>query len=331
MVYSFEWNNLPMDQLRCLRVFSQVVSQGSFAGAARTLDLAPAVVTRCVAELEAHLGARLLNRTTRRLALTEVGETYLEGARDVLAQLDANDALAGAAVREPAGSLRVLCPPAFAVHQLAPVLPVFSARYPCIAVELSLPGPLDSADGAFDVSVLSLGSQALQGEFVARPLAWSTFILCASPAYLRRCGTPARPEDLSLHNGVAPAVAGQRKEITLHRCAPDATMTDPVMVSVPVGSASFATHHIDMTLALALAGAGVAGLPSFAAEQAIRQGRLQQVLPEWRGTVLRLFAAVPARQHLPARTRCIVDFLIEQFGGEDRDPWLARLTPDSLN
>jgi DNA-binding transcriptional LysR family regulator len=327
MVYSSEWNNPAMDQLRCLRVFSQVVAQGSFAGAARTLDLAPAVVTRCVAELEAHLGARLLNRTTRRLALTEVGEAYLEGAREVLERLEANDAMASEAVREPAGSLRVVCPPAFAVHQLAPVLPMFSSRYPHIAVELSLPGPLDSADGAYDVSVLSLGSQPLQGEFVARPLAWSNFILCASPDYLRRRGTPHRPEELIHHSGVAPAVAGQRKEITLHRCVPGAAPTEPAMVSVPVASASFSTHHIDMTLALALAGAGLAGLPSFAAEQALKQGRLQQVLPEWRGTVLRLFAAVPARQHLPARTRCFVDFLMERFGGEDRDPWLSRLAP----
>jgi DNA-binding transcriptional LysR family regulator len=327
MVYSSEWNNPAMDQLRCLRVFSQVVAQGSFAGAARTLDLAPAVVTRCVAELEAHLGARLLNRTTRRLALTEVGEAYLEGAREVLERLEANDAMASAAVREPAGNLRVLCPPAFAVHQLAPVLPMFSSRYPRIAVELSLPGPLDSADSAYDVSVLSLGSQPLQGEFVARPLAWSTFILCASPDYLRRRGTPHRPEELIHHSGVAPAVAGQRKEITLYRRVPDAAPTEPAMVSVPVASASFSTHHIDMTLALALAGAGLAGLPSFAAEQALKQGRLQQVLPEWRGTVLRLFAAVPARQHLPARTRCFVDFLMERFGGEDRDPWLSRLAP----
>ncbi len=319
-----------MDQLRCMRVFTQVVAQGSFAGAARTLDLAPAVVTRCVAELEAHLGARLLNRTTRRLALTEVGETYLTGARQVLAQLDANDALAGAAVQEPAGLLRVLCPPAFAVHQLAPVLPVFAVRYPRIAVELALPGPLDTADHAFDVSVLSLGSQHLQGEFVARPLALSTFVLCASPDYLRRRGAPVHPEDLSNHAGVAPAVSGQRKEITLYRRKPHPSLIQPAMVSVPVSSASFATHHIDMTLALALAGAGVVGLPSFVAEQPIRQGRLQQVLPEWRGTVLRLFAAVPARQHLPARTRLFVDFMVDRFGGKDLDPWLHRLEPDEL-
>lgn len=314
-----------MDQVRCLRVFSQVVAQGSFAGAARAMDLAPAVVTRCVAELEAHLGARLINRTTRRLALTEVGETYLQGAREVLAQLDANDALASESVKEPAGSLRVLCPPAFAVHQLAPVLPVFSARYPRITLELVLPGPLDAADGGCDVSVLSLGAQPLQGEFVAKPLAWSTFILCASPEYLQRRGTPQHPHDLIHHSGVAPAVAGQRQEITLSRRVPEPSIAGPSTVRVPVTSAPWATHHIDMTLALALAGAGVVGLPSFAAAQALAQGRLQQVLPAWRGTVLKLFVAVPARRHLPARTRLFVDFLTDRFGGEGRDPWLASL------
>lgn len=314
-----------MDQVRCLRVFSQVVAQGSFAGAARAMDLAPAVVTRCVAELEAHLGARLINRTTRRLALTEVGETYLQGAREVLAQLDANDALASESVKEPAGSLRVLCPPAFAVHQLAPVLPVFSARYPRIALELALPGPLDAADGGYDVSVLSLGAQPLQGEFVAKPLAWSTFILCASPEYLSRRGTPQHPHDLVHHSGVAPAVAGQRQEITLCRREQEPSMVEPSTVRVPVTSASLSTHHIDMTLALALAGVGVVGLPSFAAAQALAQGRLQQVLPAWRGTVLRLFVAMPARRHLPVRTRLFADFLMERFGGEGRDPWLAHL------
>lgn len=314
-----------MDQLRSLRVFEQVVSQGSFAAAARALDLAPAVVTRCVAELEDHLGARLLNRTTRRLALTEVGEAYLEGARQVLAQLDACDAMASDAVREPAGTLRVLCPPAFAVHQLAPVLPLFSARHPRVAIELSLPGPLNAADQAFDVSVLSLGSQDLQGEFVARPLACSSFLLCASPEYLQRRGTPMRPQDLEQHAGVAPAVSGQRNQITLSRIEPGVSLSQPAFVSVSVRSASFATHHIDMTLALALAGAGVVGLPSFVALHAIREGRLQWVLPEWRGTVLRLFAAVPVRRHLPARVRLFLEFLLERFGGEEEDPWLQAL------
>ena len=96
---------------------------------------------------------------------------------------------------------------------------------------------------------------------------------------------------------------------------------------VAAACSCLATHHIDMMLALALAGAGIAGLPSFAALPAIRDGRLQRVLPDWRGTVLRLFAAVSARRHLPARTRLFVDFLVERFGGEECDPWLSALLP----
>ena len=207
-----------MDQLRCLRVFVQVVADGSFAAAARRLDLAPAVATRALAELEAHLGTRLLHRTTRRLALTDIGETYLETARSVLAQLDEGDPLAGAATRQPGGTLKVACPPAFAVHQLARVLPLFTHTYPRIVVDLAVPGPLAVVDDAADLSILSVGGQAPQGDFVARPLARSTFLLCASPAYLRQRGVPHKPQDLVNHLGVAPAVAGQRREIMLHWC-----------------------------------------------------------------------------------------------------------------
>ena len=136
-----------MDQLRALRVFVRVIAEGSFAGAARALDLAPAVVTRSVAELEQHLGARLLNRSTRRIALTEIGEAYLARARRILADLEDADALAGASTRQPRGSLRVLCPPAFAVHQLARHLPAFRARYPQLGLELSTPGPVPARRG----------------------------------------------------------------------------------------------------------------------------------------------------------------------------------------
>jgi DNA-binding transcriptional LysR family regulator len=121
-----------MDQIRTLRIFSQVVSDGSFATAARTLDLAPAVITRAVAELEDHLGVRLLNRTTRSLALTEVGEAYLERARRVLADLAEADSLANDVNNAASGNLRVLCPPAFATHQLVPRLPNFRQKFPGI-------------------------------------------------------------------------------------------------------------------------------------------------------------------------------------------------------
>ena len=117
-----------MDQLKAMRVFARVIDEGSFAKAARAMDLAPAVVTRLVAELEEHLGARLINRTTRRLALTDIGESYLERTRGILADLDEAEALASASTAEPRGHLRVLVPPGFAVHQLAKHLPRFRGQ-----------------------------------------------------------------------------------------------------------------------------------------------------------------------------------------------------------
>ena len=126
-----------MDQLRAIKVFVRVIDEGSFAAAARALDLAPAVVTRLVAELEEHLGTRLLNRTTRRLSLTEIGEAYLERARRILADVDEAAALAASATQEVRGLLRVLCPPAIAVHQLAKHLPKFHREYPLVTLEIT--------------------------------------------------------------------------------------------------------------------------------------------------------------------------------------------------
>ena len=315
-----------MDQLRALRVFTQVIAEGSFAGAARLLDLAPAVVTRAVAE--EHLGARLLNRTTRKLALTDIGEAYLERARHILAELDDADAMAGSASQHTQGTLRVLCPPAFAVHQLAQHLPRFRAQHPNIALELSTPGPVSTADDNFDVSILSIGGQPLEGDFVVRKLATSAFILCASPTYLERCGTPETPADLPRFDGIMPAVAAVRQGLTLYRqTAADGHMEGEA-VTVPTGNTRLSTHHIDMMLASALAGLGIAGLPSFVASAALHDGRLVQVMPGWRGLSLTLYAAMPSRKYLPARTRAFVDFLVQTFGGRDEDPWLP-LTQES--
>ncbi len=318
-----------MDQLRSLRIFAQVVTAGSFAGAARALDMAPAGVTRAIADLETHLGARLLQRTTRSLALTDIGEAYLQRVREVLAGVDEADAAAGAQTRLPEGNLRVLCPPAFAVHQLAKHLPTFRQQYPGITLELASPGPVEAADEGHDVSILSLGAQPLQGEFVARTLAHSAFVLCAAPAYLARRGRPQVPDDLLQHDGVVPAVAAVRRELTLYRQhAGGAADTDadivPRNVTLVLPRPALFTGQIDMMLASALAGLGVVGLPSFVAAEALRTGGLERVLPNWLGATLRLYVAMPARRHVPARTRVFADFLLQTFGGEPTDPWLDR-------
>ena len=129
-----------MDQLRAMRVFVKVVEEGSFVAAARSFDCAPAVITRLLVEREEHLGARLLNRTTRKLALTDAGSQYIERARQVLQDLDDADAQLSASAAEPRGLVRVLLPPAFSVHQLTKHLPAFRARFPRISLELTVPG-----------------------------------------------------------------------------------------------------------------------------------------------------------------------------------------------
>lgn len=311
-----------MDQLRSLRIFTQVIAEGSFAGAARVLDLAPAVVTRAIADLEEHLGARLLNRTTRHLALTEIGEAYLLRARQLLADLDDADALAGAQTRRPGGPLRILCPPAFAAHQLARQLPRFHAQYPEITLEIATPGPVDAADENFDVSILSIGQQPLQGDFIARQLASSAFIICAAPAYLKQHGCPQQPQDLLQHPALLPAVSALRRELTLYRQTPASGAEAVNQISLPLPPALLSTSQIELILAATLAGLGMAGLPSFVAEQALSTGLLQRVLPDWRGTTLNLYAAMPTRKHIPARTRVFIDFLVQTYGGTDQDPWL---------
>ena len=315
-----------MDQLRSLRVFTQVIAEGSFAGAARVLDLAPAVVTRAIGDLEQHLGARLLNRSSRSLALTDIGKAYLQRATQILAELDDADALAGTATSTPQGVLRVLCPPAFAAHQLAKHLPRFVQQYPQIHLEISAPSPVSVADENFDVSILSIGHQPMQGDFIARPLACSSFIICAAPQYLARRGCPLQPQDLIGHEGLLPAVSAVRRELTLYRqTPPPGTDAAADTVTLPLPSPALSTTQIDLILAAALAGMGLAGLPTFVAEQALADGRLQRVLPEWRGVTLSLYAAMPTRKNVPARTQVFVDFLIHTFGGKREDPWLAKL------
>lgn len=314
-----------MDQLRALRVFARVIAEGSFAGAARVLDLAPAVVTRAVSDLEDHLGVRLLNRTTRKLALTEVGEDYLERANRILAELDDADSLAGAINQAPSGTLRVLCPPAFATHQLLRHLPAFRLRFPGIQLELTAAGPVEAADENFDVSLVSIGQQPLQGDFVVRALAASTFVLCAAPSYLERCGQPQQPEDLLQHDGLLPNVAAVRRELTLFRVTKGATGATQRILKVSLRPPVLSTGQLEVLYVAAVTGMGVAGLPTFMAADALRDGRLIRVLPDWHGGALQLYAAMPTRKHVPARTRAFMDFLVETFGGSQDDPWLASI------
>lgn len=310
-----------MDSLRAMRVFTRVIDEGSFAGAARALDLAPAVVTRLVAELEEHLGARLMNRTTRRIALTEVGENYLERVRRILADVDEAELLAHASVAEPRGPVRLLVPPAVAVHQLAKHLPEFHARYPLVTLEIVANGAVETVDDNFDLSVMLLRGP-LEGNFVARPLARSEVVTVASPEYLDRRGRPQHPLELLEHDVLIPPLSDLQRGVTFHRALAAAGQGDETVHAVPRRGV-LSTLNTDTNYAAALAGLGIAGLPSFVVEDALMEHALERVLPAWWLYSLTLWVGMPTRQHVPARTRVMRDFLVEIFGGEDRDPWLA--------
>ncbi|HEX6362607.1 MAG TPA: LysR family transcriptional regulator [Albitalea sp.] len=315
-----------MDRLHSMRVFCRVIDAGSFAAAAREMNLSPAVVTRLVADLEEHLGARLINRTTRRLALTDIGESYLERARQILTEVEEAEALASTASSEPRGHLRVLAPPAFAVHQLAKHLPRFHAQYPRITIELSAPGPVETVDETFDVSLI-MGRRLVEGDFVARRLARSEVVACASPEYLDKRGRPQHPAELAQHDAMLPTFL---REITFMQGPWGDDEPGGESITLAPGRPVLATVHTDTLYAAALHGLGIAGLPSFVAEDALLEHALERVLPSWHLMAVTLYAAMPTRKHVPARTRAFIDFLLQTFGGEDRDPWLIAAGCETL-
>jgi len=311
-----------MDLMRAMRTFVRVIDDQGFAAAARGLNQAPAVVTKQVAELEAHLGARLINRTTRRMSLTEVGERYLDRARQILADVDEAEALASHSVKELSGHLKVLVPPAFAVHQLAKHLPKFRARHPQVSLELTVPGPVEAVDDAHDVSILMSSLPLRDGDFVARRIATSEIIVCASPEYLARVGRLTHPLQALHIDLLLPSGTTARRLLTFTHESALGADGQPEQVEVAPPRPALATIHLDTTYAAVLAGMGVAGLPSFVVADALMEHALERLLPDWRIFATTIYAAVPTRKHLPARTRAFIDFLVETFGGGERDIWL---------
>ena len=308
-----------MDQLRAMRVFARVIDLGGFAKAAGAMDIAPAVATRLVAELEEHLGARLINRTTRRLALTDVGEDYLERVRNILTEVDDAEAVAGIATAEARGRLCVLAPPGFAVHQLAKHLPRFRALHPKVSLELTVLPSVETPDENHDVTIIVQRAKPIEGAFIARRIATAEVVLCATPDYLDRNGRPAHPRDLAGHDTLMPIPPSEQRELSFK---PAWGGGDPEIVELKRLPPLMTTHG-DMLYAAALAGLGIAGLPSFIAEDALMEQALERVLPQWHLQTVTLFAAMSTRKHVPMRTRAFVDFLVSTFGSSPRDPWLA--------
>jgi len=295
-----------MDRLRAFEVFTTVVAKGGFARAAEALNTSPANVTRYVAELETYLGTQLLNRTSRRVALTEAGAALDERLRTVLEDVAEAEAIASAESLTPRGRLRINAPQTFGVLHLAPLWPRFMARYPEIELDVSLSDRVvDLVDEGFDLAlrISRGGSQA----HTARKLAVSRNLVCAAPAYIAAHGAPYTPADLVRHVCVAYTLAPSRDEWLF-------VGADGEPYSAPIKS-KFAANNGDTVRAMALSGQAIAWLPTFLVGDGLRAGRLIRLLPDHTPPTIDILAIYPSRRHLSAKVRVMVDFLADAFRG----------------
>jgi DNA-binding transcriptional LysR family regulator len=299
-----------MDRLRAYEIFATVVAKGSFTRAADALDTSPANVTRYVNELEAHLAVRLLNRSSRRLSLTEAGQALAERARAILDEVAETEAIASSAALNPRGRLRINAPLSFGILHLAPLWPRFLARHPEIELDVDLVDRVvDLVGEGYDLAVRisRTGSQSQ----VARRLAASRNIVCASPDYIARRGVPGVPSDLLHHDCIGYSGAATLDEWHL---ADDSGR--PHAVKVPCVMHS---NNGDTVRAAALAGLGIIWQPTFLIGGDLRQGRLVPLLPGYRMADIDVLAVYPSRRYLSAKVRVMVDFLAESFRGVP--PW----------
>lgn len=287
-----------------MRVFQQVADVGSFAAAARVLDISPPVVTRLVADLEEHLGTRLLQRSTRRVTLTDAGTLYLHRIRHILQDLEEAEAVTSAHTQALAGLLRVHAPPVLATAVIAPLLAEFRQRYPEVQLEIDVERCDEPPVEDHDITLLGVDGD-FDASIVARKVVESEAILVASPVYLARRGMPQRPADLVQHECLQVRLPGRasRHWRLWQPSAPQAVEVVPVR---PV----LVANHTDTVLRAVLDGAGITSVSTDLVAMHLTRGELVRVLQPWITGRLALYAALPSRKFIPERTRKFLDFLV---------------------
>lgn len=291
-------------------VFARVVDAGGFSAAAREMSMTPSALSKQVQNLEDRLGVRLLNRSTRKITLTEEGRTFYERSRLISADIDEATTLVKAMGEHPSGTLRVASTVAFGKRYLLPLLPAFLRRYPAIRCSLELTdNSIDLVDDDIDIAI-RFTEQIEAQQVIARKLAHNTRYFCASPDYLYRNPAPQTPEDLRHHNCLGLSTVstwnewrfGEGEDRTYHR----------VDGNFEANSAD-AVHHG------CLAGLGIARLSSYLVNDDLRAGRLIRVLPDHVDHGSDLYAVYLERRHLLPKTRAFIDTLVHQFSGVP--PW----------
>jgi DNA-binding transcriptional LysR family regulator len=297
-----------MDRLTSMTVFAKAVELGSFSAAGEAMRMSSQLVGKHVQTLEHHLGVRLLNRTTRRHHLTEIGASYYERVKVVLAEVEAAEGLAAETRAIPRGRVRVNAPVTFGIHALSPSLPEYLLANPEITVDLSLSnGYVDAIDEGFDI-VFRIGELA-DSSLIARELAPYQLVLCAAPAYLERHAPISKPSDLSQHECLGFSHTELRTHWTLD--GPDGPVTVPV-------SGRFMANNGEALLAIATAGMGVMLQPLELVLPELENGRLVRVLPGYSAPTRPMHIVYAPDRKLTPKLRSFIDFAVATFGRDIR-------------
>lgn len=293
-----------MGRFQEMATFIAVVEAGSFVAAGDATGLSKAAVSRHVGDLEKRLGVRLLHRTTRRLSLTDEGQTFFSRAKEVLAAAEEAETEVSSRSGEASGQLRINAPLSFGILHLAPLWGHFARENPNVSLDISLSDRVvDLVDEGYDLAVRI--TNLPNSQLVSRKIATTQMVLCASPRYLTEHGEPRHPSDLVDHEIISYTYWSGRDEWRF-------TDASEKTLTVRIRSRMHANNG-DTCRAAALADQGIILQPDFIVGEDLRRGDLVELLPAWRTGSIGIHVVYPSRKHLPLKTRRMVDFLAQAF------------------
>lgn len=302
-----------MDRLDSMRLFVRVAELGSFSAVAQQNNVARSVVTRQVAALETHLGTKLIARSTRRLSLTSAGATYLEKCREILSLVEAAEAGLTEDRQAPRGHIRITLPFSFGIRQLMPMFGDFMTANPDISIELEFSDRrANLIEGGFDLAI-RIGDRLDSGD-VARKIGSSQGVVVAAPEYLQRQGRPKHPSELIKHECFGYLLAARSSW---------AFVIDGKTQWFPV-TGRLEANSGDALLAAAMRGLGITNAPTFMAEQAVRERKLEILLPKFPTPELGIYAVFPSNRHVPHRVRTLVEYLAQRIESQLRTVNLSK-------
>jgi len=299
-----------VDHFNAIPYFIAVVDNKGFSPAAQALGISKSAISKRITQLEAYLGVRLLHRTTRKISLTEAGSRYYEyAAKASLEAQNAEDAVSQLQ-GEPQGKLKINAPMSFGLIHMAGLIPEFLLRYPKISIDLVMDDKaVDLVEHGFDVAIRN--GELADSSLIARRLAPIHSIVCASPAYLANHGRPSSPNELSAHNCLLYSYSSNKDQWQFNK------KEEQVCIHV---EGNYRVNNSEALMQAVMKGLGIGRLPSFVAGDALRDGSLINLFPEYRMPAKKVYAIYPERHYLPAKVRAFLDFSIEYFG-EDFPYW----------